>query len=70
MKVARPKTIGEIMRDGTLIDNAMQQAAREALTRYKRAGVPVPMWREGKIVWIKPKDIRLPDDGASSMRTV
>jgi hypothetical protein len=58
------------MRDGTLIDAAMRQAAREALMLYKRAKVPVPMWRDGKIVWIKPKDIKFPDKDASSTRTV
>jgi len=70
VKAVRPKTIGELIRDGTLIDAALRQAARQALALHKRAKVPVPMWRDGKIVWIKPKDIRLPDDDASSMRTV
>ena len=68
MKTTRPRTIREIMLDGTLIDEAMKKAAREALALYKRAGVPVPVWRDGKIVWIRPEDIGLPDEGDSLKR--
>ena len=56
----RPQTIREIMLEGTLIDEAMTRAAREALLLHKRMGVSVPVWRNGRIVRIKPEDIKLP----------
>ena len=62
LKTKRPQTIREIMSEGTRLDEAMAQAAREAWALHKRAGLPVPIWRAGKIVWIKPEDIPLPND--------
>jgi hypothetical protein len=56
----RPLTAREILEDGTLIDEAMTRAAREALLLHKRMGISVPVWRNGRIVRIKPQDIKLP----------
>ena len=64
METSRPKTIGEIMEDDTLIDEAMKKAAREARLLYKRAGVAMPVWRDGRTVWIEAEDIEMPDDEA------
>lgn len=36
---------------------AMQRAVREALQDHKRAGNPVAVWHEGRVVWIPPEDI-------------
>jgi hypothetical protein len=55
-----PRTIREIMLEGTLVDEAMTRAARKALLLHKRMGVSVPVWRDGRIVRIKPQDIKLP----------
>jgi hypothetical protein len=48
--------------EGTPIDRALEAAVREALRQHKQAGNPVVEWRDGKIHWIKPEDIQLPDD--------
>jgi hypothetical protein len=53
----KEKTIDEIFAEGTLIDLALKQAVQEALWRHKQAGNPVVAWRNGKIVWIPPKEI-------------
>ena len=57
MKKRRPKDISRAFREGTLIDKAVREAAHEALRHHKRAGNPVAAWRNGKVVWIQPKDI-------------
>ena len=54
-------TISEIMRNGRLIDNAMKKAAREAWLVHERASIPVPVWRNGRTIYIRPKDIRMAD---------
>jgi hypothetical protein len=36
---------------------AMRQGIREALLRHKRAGNPVAVWRDERVVWIQPEDI-------------
>ena len=59
MKVKRSKDIGRIFAEGTLIDSALVQAAREVLRRHKQAGHPVVAWRDGKAVRIPPEAIRL-----------
>lgn len=58
----RPKTIGEIILDGTLIDKAMRQAAREAIRRHKIEGLLVPVWRNGRTEMVDPDEIRIPED--------
>jgi hypothetical protein len=37
----------------------LQQAVREALLDHKRAGNPVPVWRDGRVAWIAPNDIEI-----------
>jgi len=36
---------------------AMTEAVREALLRHKRLGNPVAVWREGRVVWLRPEEI-------------
>ncbi|HKP69456.1 MAG TPA: hypothetical protein VJV05_09240 [Pyrinomonadaceae bacterium] len=39
------------------ITPAYERAVREALLMHKRAGNPVPIERDGKLVWLQPEDI-------------
>jgi hypothetical protein len=48
--------------EGTPVDQAIEEAVREALKRHKRAGNPIVVWRDGEMHWIQPEDIRLPDE--------
>jgi hypothetical protein len=41
------------------INKAYDRAVREALLMHKRAGNPVPIERDGKIVWLQPYDIEV-----------
>ena len=41
------------------INKAYDQAVREALLMHKRAGNPVPIELDGKIVWLQPNDIEV-----------
>lgn len=54
---AAEKNIDEIFRDGRAIDRAVSRGIREALLQHKRAGNPVPIWRDGKVVWLTPDQI-------------
>lgn len=45
-----PKDIAAIFRDGKPIDEAINQGNRDALLDHKRAGNPVCIWRDGKVV--------------------
>lgn len=57
MKEIPEKSIDEIFAEGTLIDKALKQAVREAILQHKRAGNPIVVWRDGKMVWLKPEEI-------------
>ena len=61
MKETQEKSIGEIFAEGTLIDKALKQAVREAILQHKRAGNPIVVWRDGKMVWLKPEEIVEPE---------
>jgi hypothetical protein len=39
------------------ITQALAQGVHEALLKHKQAGNPVVVWRDGKMVWLKPEEI-------------
>lgn len=51
--------ISEAFADPEIITRALAQGVRDALLKHKQTGNPVVVWREGKIVWLKPEDIRV-----------
>jgi isoaspartyl peptidase/L-asparaginase-like protein (Ntn-hydrolase superfamily) len=57
MKETQEKSIDEIFAEGTLIDKALKQAVREAILQHKRAGNPIVVWRDGKMIWLRPEEI-------------
>jgi hypothetical protein len=55
-----PRDILAIFLDGKLIDAAVREGARQALLAHKRSGLPVVIWKEGRIVWVDPEKIEIP----------
>ena len=51
----------ERINDHSRILDALRQAAREALLNHKRAGNPVAVWQDERVVWV-PAD-QIPVDG-------
>ena len=43
--------------DPEKITQALIKGVREALLKHKQAGNPVVVWKNGKIVWLKPEEI-------------
>lgn len=52
-----PVDIDKLFDDGQLIDEALARAGREARLRHKQLGVPLVVWRDGKVVEIPPEEI-------------
>jgi hypothetical protein len=50
--------IERIFAEGVEVDRAFDRAVREALRQHKRAGNPIPVWKNGKVVWIPASKIR------------
>ena len=42
------------------IDQGIREGVACALARHKQAGIPIVVWRNGKIVEIPPNKIRIP----------
>ena len=51
------KDIARIFREGTLIDEAICWAGREAVRQHKEKGLPLVIWRDGQIVWVSPEEL-------------
>lgn len=49
--------IAEAFANPVKITTALAQGVRDALLKHKQAGNPVVVWRDGKIVWLKPEEI-------------
>jgi hypothetical protein len=49
--------ISEIMNDPERVRLIIQSAINDALLKHKQAGNSVCELRDGKVVWINPKDI-------------
>jgi hypothetical protein len=57
------RDLGELLRDTRLIQGAIGKAVREAVRRHKLLGQPIVAMRDGRVVWIPPEEIEIPDDG-------
>jgi hypothetical protein len=62
VKPAKDRCIADLMKDKALIQKAMGDAIYDALRRHKLLGQPIVVWRDGKVVWIPPEEIELPDE--------
>lgn len=47
----------------------IKRGVREAVRIHKLLGNPVATWRDGKVVWIQPEDIVLPEEPAAPAPT-
>ena len=56
-KKATKDKIAEAFADPDKITRALTQGVHEALLKHKQAGNPIVVWRDGKIVWLKPEEI-------------
>jgi predicted ABC-type ATPase len=53
--------IGRLMLEGTAVDEAARQGVRDALLAHKRAGVPIAIMEDGKVVLIPADEIEIDD---------
>jgi len=46
---------------GKEIEAVLRRAVHDALLKHKRAGNPIPAWKDGKVVMIPPGEILVDD---------
>ncbi len=44
------------------LESALRLAVRDALIQHKRAGNPICVWRDGKVVWIPADEIQIDEE--------
>ena len=57
MERKRDVDIAAAFEQGTPIDEALNRGVREAVKRHKQLGLPLVVWRDGKVAWIPPEEI-------------
>ena len=58
----RADSADQRVQDVNVVEEALARAVGDALRNHKRAGNPVPEWRDGKVRWLTPEEIPdLPD---------
>jgi hypothetical protein len=67
MASEQKRDIAKLFDDGTAIVQAMNSAAREAVLQHKREGLPIVVWRDGKVAWISPEGIDIGPEATVTM---
>ena len=57
VRQTKAKDIGRIFAKGTAIDEAVKRAARRAIEQHRRAGLPLVVYRDGKIAWVPAEEL-------------
>ena len=52
-----PDCAAERVQDVKIVEEALARAVGDALRDHKRAGNPVPEFRDGKVRWLAPDEI-------------
>lgn len=55
MTKRRRKDIAAIVREGSAIDRAFEAARRRVVREHLRLGIPLAIWRDGRVVVIPPE---------------
>jgi hypothetical protein len=50
-------TMGELLANPKELEAAVSRAAREATLLHALLGHPVATWRDGRVVWLQPKEV-------------
>lgn len=66
MKKKPTKANREIALTDRLIDEALNEAARDAVKAHKEAGLPLAVWKDGKTMWVEPEEVESHQDGNRS----
>jgi len=61
--------IEKILAEGTAVDEAMRRGVQEALRRHRLLGLPIAVWRDGKVVWIPSEEIPIAEEPGNGSGT-
>jgi hypothetical protein len=58
----QPADLERVLADKGRVETALRAAVSAALVRHKRAGNPVVVWRNGKVIRLRPEEIPEPPE--------
>ena len=58
-----------MLRDGEAIDRAIVRAHREVVLRHRKLGLPLVIWRDGRVVEVPADTFELPPDDEPEQRS-
>jgi hypothetical protein len=50
-------SMGELLANPKELEAAICRAVREATIAHARLGHPVATWRDGRVVWLQPREV-------------
>jgi len=56
-RVSGEKDIAQIFSERTQVDEALARAGRDAIQRHREAGLTLPVFRNGRTVWVQPEEL-------------
>jgi hypothetical protein len=51
-------TVRHVIADKSAVTEALRRASAEARREYVRAGLSMPVWRSGRLVWVEPTELK------------
>jgi hypothetical protein len=57
MSEQRTPSLAERLADSAVVTAAIGRAVREAVLNHARAGHPIAVWRDGRVVWLEPAEV-------------
>lgn len=61
MKDTRVREVERVLRDGAALDRAIVAARARVIRRHRLLGLPLVVWRDGRVVKLEPGSVELPD---------
>jgi nicotinamidase-related amidase len=58
------KDIDEIFAEGVEVDQAVQEAFRDAVRRHRLEGRKMVIWRDGKVCHVSPEELESAEEAA------
>jgi hypothetical protein len=57
--MSEPRDISRLIDEWTPVQRALERAAAAARREHKLLGLPMPIWQEGRVVWLAPEQIEV-----------
>jgi hypothetical protein len=49
--------IGELFAQRAPIQEALNEAVRDAVRQHRQAGLPMAVWKDGKVAWVSADEV-------------